>query len=115
MGTTASLNSNIDTNIDIDSSGNSINIKVNSIIEPPKKVEIMERDPILEKAIIKIPDRELMEKLENEGMKKTAELWNKSTPFHINSLMDIMKEGTDEFKKKEGRNMTYSEMRSLYG
>ena len=29
--------------------------------------------------------------------------------------MQIINEGNDEFKNATGRNMTYSEMRSLYG
>lgn len=30
-------------------------------------------------------------------------------------IMDIMKEGENEFKKKMGRPMTYSEMRAMFG
>jgi hypothetical protein len=29
--------------------------------------------------------------------------------------MNIMKTGADEFKEKTGRNMTYSEMRYMFG
>jgi hypothetical protein len=32
-----------------------------------------------------------------------------------NVLKSIMQEGADEFKEKMGRNMTYSEMREMYG
>ena len=32
-----------------------------------------------------------------------------------NDLYNIMNNGADEFKKKTGRNMTYSEIRHLYG
>jgi len=76
-------------------------------------------EPIIEGKVInndiKEPYTKLMEKLEKEGYDKLAVLSEKGTPFDINSLINIMKEGTEEFKKKEGRNMTYSEMRSLYG
>ena len=90
-----------------DTSGNTI--QKNPIREEPRTEE---------KSInnnIKQPDTKLMEKIEKEGMDKVAGLWEKGTPFDINSLINIMKEGTEEFKKKEGRNMTYAEMRSLYG
>ena len=31
------------------------------------------------------------------------------------ALVNIMKDGANEFKEKTGRNMTYSEMRQMYG
>ena len=31
------------------------------------------------------------------------------------SLVSIMSKGSDEFKEKTGRNMTYSEMREMFG
>lgn len=31
------------------------------------------------------------------------------------TLVNIMSQGADEFKAKTGRNMTYSEMREMYG
>ena len=34
---------------------------------------------------------------------------------HSETLLKIMSTGADEFKQKTGRNMTYSEMRSMYG
>ena len=81
----------------------------------------------------------LMEKLEKDGEKKVKELLSKkensnfvSTAFLSgvtdgavtvqkpssdfgDSLIKIMSAGADEFKEKTGRNMTYSEMRQLYG
>jgi hypothetical protein len=81
----------------------------------------------------------LMEKLEKDGEKKVKDLLTKkensnfvSTAFLSgltngsvpiqkpsadlgNSLINIMSAGADEFKEKTGRNMTYSEMRQLYG
>ena len=81
----------------------------------------------------------LMKKLEKDGEKKVKELLSKkensnfvstsflsgvtdgavtvqkpSTDFG-DSLIKIMSAGADEFKEKTGRNMTYSEMRQLYG
>jgi len=81
----------------------------------------------------------LMEKLEKDGESKVKELLNKNNNSNFvsnsiasgltngsvpiqkpssdlgNSLINIMSAGADEFKEKTGRNMTYSEMRQLYG
>jgi len=116
MGIAASSNKN--TNTDSDTNEETLDnsdMKTNLIIEEPKKVDIMEREPITETVVMKTPNRELMEKLEKEGMDKVAGLSESGKAFDMNSLMDIINEGQDEFKKKEGRNMTYAEMRSLYG
>jgi hypothetical protein len=58
--------------------------------------------------------QELMKKLEKEGMQKVQNLHNTNT-CNIETLTQIMKEGEEEFKEKTGRNMTYSEMRRMYG
>ncbi len=58
--------------------------------------------------------QELMSKLEKEGMKKVQNLHNTNT-CNMDTLTQIMKEGEEEFKQKTGRNMTYSEMRRMYG
>ena len=52
--------------------------------------------------------------LEQDGMNKVEELF-KTNNVTENSLMTIINEGTDEFKSVNGRNMTYSEMRSMFG
>jgi hypothetical protein len=57
---------------------------------------------------------ELMKKLEKEGMQKVQNLHNTNT-CNMDTLTQIMKEGEEEFKQKTGRNMTYSEMRRMYG
>jgi hypothetical protein len=57
---------------------------------------------------------ELMKKLEKEGMEKVQNLHNTNT-CNIETLDQIMKGGGEEFKQKMGRNMTYSEMRTMYG
>lgn len=36
-------------------------------------------------------------------------------PRPIELLQNIMQNGANEFKQKTGRNMTYSEMREMYG
>ena len=57
---------------------------------------------------------ELCKKLELEGEQKVEELMNAKNVSE-ESLMQIINEGNDEFKNALGRNMTYSELRSLYG
>lgn len=52
--------------------------------------------------------------LEQDGMNKVEELFNTNNVTE-NSLMNIINEGNDEFKSVNGRNMTYSEMRSMFG
>jgi hypothetical protein len=52
--------------------------------------------------------------LEQDGMNKVEELF-KTNNVTENSLMNIINEGNDEFKSENGRNMTYSEMRSMFG
>lgn len=85
---------------------------------------------------------ELMDKLEKQGEEKCIELLptiftnlNKLANPNVNlsckpktdenkekdsenimqTLLEFMKDGDAEFKEKMGRNMTYSEMRQLYG
>uniref|UniRef100_A0A6C0I4W9 Uncharacterized protein n=1 Tax=viral metagenome TaxID=1070528 RepID=A0A6C0I4W9_9ZZZZ len=52
--------------------------------------------------------------LEQKGMKQVQQLTptEKGNP---EKLINIMSEGAKEFKEKTGRNMTYSEMREMYG
>ena len=52
--------------------------------------------------------------LEQDGMHKVEELFNTNN-VNENSLLNIINEGNDEFKSVNGRNMTYSEMRSMFG
>jgi hypothetical protein len=52
--------------------------------------------------------------LEQEGERKVAELI-RTNNVSEETLMGIINEGNDAFKSAHGRNMTYSEMRSLYG
>lgn len=52
--------------------------------------------------------------LEQEGERKVAKLINENVVTE-DALMDIINEGNDAFKSAHGRNMTYAEMRELYG
>ena len=59
---------------------------------------------------------DLMQKLEREGMEKLAAAQKKEGIFPAEkTLTNIIQAGFDEFEKKTGRTMTYSEMRELYG
>lgn len=59
-------------------------------------------------------DRDLKNKLEKEGEQKVADLI-KTNNVNEKTLVNIIDNGNDEFKQIHGRNMTYSEMRSIYG
>ena len=59
-------------------------------------------------------DRDLKTKLEKEGEQKVADLI-KTNNVNEKTLVSIIENGNDEFKQIHGRNMTYSEMRSIYG
>ena len=60
----------------------------------------------------------IMKKIEDETKERLCKLL-KDKELDINKtankLQNIMQKGADEFKKEMGRNMTYSEMRAMYG
>jgi hypothetical protein len=67
-----------------------------------------------------------LEHLEKEGERKVAALFaaeapNVGTPnvgtgaLNEGALLAIIDEGNDAFKSVHGRNMTYAEMREMYG
>ena len=65
---------------------------------------------------------EIKAKIEADAEKKVVQLNNNINSFHDYGkpdigklLISIMQTGADEFKEKNGRNMTYSEMREMYG
>lgn len=64
------------------------------------------------------------EQLEKEGERKVAALLNAGAPnegapnegaLNEGALLAIIDEGNDAFKAVHGRNMTYAEMRGMYG
>jgi len=57
---------------------------------------------------------EQMKHLELEGERKVAELI-KTNNVTEQTLVNIIDGGNDTFRKMYGRDMTYSEMRNLYG
>ena len=65
---------------------------------------------------------EIKRKIEADAEKKVVQLNNNISSFNDyskpeigNLLLNIMQTGADEFKEKTGRNMTYSEMRQMFG
>jgi hypothetical protein len=62
-----------------------------------------------------------LEHLEKEGERKVAALFAAEVPNvgtgapNEGALMAIINEGNDAFKSVHGRNMTYAEMRGMYG
>jgi hypothetical protein len=57
---------------------------------------------------------DLCKTIESDGELKLQELIATNTITESN-LMQIINDGNDAFKNATGRNMTYSEMRSMFG
>jgi hypothetical protein len=58
----------------------------------------------------------LKKKLEQDGMQQLKELQKEKGLIPPGAdLLALIQKGADEFQKETGRNMTYSEMRELYG
>jgi len=58
---------------------------------------------------------EIMTKIQSDAVNKTSLLINNESELSSNILCNIMNDGANEFKQKTGRNMTYSEIRHLFG
>jgi hypothetical protein len=58
---------------------------------------------------------ELKRHIERDTQTKLQECIQTNQSQFGKSLVQIMQEGAHEFKKQTGRNMTYSEMREMYG
>jgi hypothetical protein len=61
-------------------------------------------------------------KIEDDATKKVIQLNSSTNSFNnynkpdvSNLLLNIMQTGSNEFKEKTGRNMTYLEMREMFG
>ena len=63
------------------------------------------------------PRNEVMKKLEKDAEQKVVQLLSKTTDHAsiTESLQNIMRDGSNEFVQKMGRNPTYSEMREMFG
>jgi regulator of protease activity HflC (stomatin/prohibitin superfamily) len=66
-----------------------------------------------------IDEKALKTKLEKEGEKKAIDAVKSIVDGEQKAaseiFLNIVEEGMNEFKEKTGRQMTYSEMRELYG
>lgn len=64
-------------------------------------------------------EKALKGKLEKEGEQKAAKIIQTNTNSNPNvaaqQCVNMMSQGMTEFREKTGRQMTYSEMRELYG
>jgi len=58
--------------------------------------------------------QDVIKKIEADGERMLNEL-KKTGNVNSDSLTNLMKNGEQEFVKKTGRRMTYSEMRQAYG
>jgi hypothetical protein len=61
--------------------------------------------------------QECKKKIENDAQYKLMKMYNENPPLEKGGrmLIEIMSSGAREFKQKTGREMTYSEMRDMYG
>jgi hypothetical protein len=61
--------------------------------------------------------QECKKKIENDAHDKLMKMYKEDPPFEKGAemLVEIMSSGAREFKEKTGREMTYSEMRDMYG
>ena len=58
-------------------------------------------------------EKEVKDEIERKGLNAIKALSPKEKS--IDSILKIMKEGDAEFKSKIGREMTYAEMKEMYG
>jgi hypothetical protein len=58
--------------------------------------------------------REVMKDIENKATSETYKVLS-SKSSNSNNLIEIVNKGSDEFKQKTGRNMSYFEMRQMFG
>jgi hypothetical protein len=58
---------------------------------------------------------EIMEKIDSDTVNKISVLNNNKSDICSHDVCNIMKTGVNEFIKKTGRNMTYSEIRRIFG
>ena len=94
----------------------------NQILQTKENKKKLMFDLLSTKSSNNINIKEIKIKIEADAEKKVIELNKDINSFQDygkpdigNLLINIMKTGADEFKEKTGRNMTYSEMRYMFG
>ena len=60
-------------------------------------------------------EKDIMREIELKTEKKVMLILEKGNADDTNLLQSIMSDGAKEFKEKTGRQMTYSEMREMFG
>jgi hypothetical protein len=94
----------------------------NQILQTKENKKKLMLDLLSTKSSNNINIEEIKIKIEADAEKKVIELNKNINSFQDygkpdigNLLINIMKTGADEFKEKTGRNMTYSELRYMFG
>lgn len=82
----------------------------NTTTKMPKK----KHPPVVPRLSIPNPDV-LIQKLETDAATKVQHVFRNKEPVTTDTFLNILKQGTQEFKKKSGREMSYSEMRETFG
>jgi hypothetical protein len=98
-------------------------IKPNSVLKTEEKVSILEEEKLKIMKEIEIKTENKMKSLYESGQLipplpialETIEITPEQCNQQMSLLDETMKVGADEFKQKMGRNMTYSEMRMMFG
>jgi len=57
---------------------------------------------------------QIKKELEKEGMDKVQTMW-KTNSVNEKTITDVLKSGMKTFEEKTGHQMSYSDMRELYG
>jgi hypothetical protein len=98
-------------------------IKPNSVLKTEEKVSILEEEKLKIMKEIEIKTENKMKSLYESGQLipplpialETIEITPEQCNQQMSLLDETMKVGADEFKQKMGRNMTYSEIRMMFG
>ena len=98
-------------------------IKPNSVLKTEEKVSILEEEKLKIMKEIEIKTENKIKSLYESGQLipplpialGTIEITPEQCNQQMSLLDETMKVGADEFKQKMGRNMTYSEMRMMFG
>jgi hypothetical protein len=84
----------------------------NNTIQKESKLD-NKLDNKLEKQDINL--NEIMRKIDSDTVNKISVLNNNKSDICSHDVCNIMKHGVNEFTEKTGRNMTYSEIRRIFG
>jgi hypothetical protein len=82
-----------------------------------KVVEVSSHETLSVQVNESLVNLEECKKIENDAYHKVMKMYKEDVPIEkvSETLVEIMGSGAIEFKQKTGREMTYSEMREMYG